>query len=63
MKKQRNYYHILEYGDYGNIGYQGYYDTIEKADARVKKLSDFFPDVHFSIFVSDTKKEPPITTI
>jgi len=57
------YYHILEYGDYGNIGYQGYYDTLEEAQKQVKKLSDFFPNQTFQIFADKSRKEPPITTM
>jgi antirestriction protein len=57
------YYHILEYGDYGNIGYQGYYDTLEEAQKQVKKLSDYFPNQTFQIFADKSRKEPPITTM
>ena len=57
------YYHILEYGDYGNIGYQGYYDTIEEAQKQVEKLSDYFPNQTFQIFADKSRKEPPITTM
>jgi hypothetical protein len=57
------YYHILEYGDYGNIGYQGYYETKEEAQKQVDKLSDYFPNQTFQIFVDNSKKEPPITTM
>ena len=57
------YYHILEYGDYGNIGYQGYYDTLEEAQKQVKKLSDYFPNQTFEIFADKSRKEPPITTM
>ena len=59
----KTYYHILEYGDYGNIGYQGYYDTIEEAQKQVEKLSNYFPNQTFQIFADKSKKEPPITTM
>jgi hypothetical protein len=57
------YYHIIEYGQYDNIGYQGYYDTIEEAQKQVEKLSDFFPNQTFQIFPDKSRKEPPITTM
>lgn len=63
MKAIKTYYHIIEYGDYGKIGHQGYYNTIEEANAEVKRLSEFFPKLHFEVFVSNSKKEPPITTV
>lgn len=57
------YYHIIEYGQYDNIGYQGYYDTIEEAQKQVEKLSNFFPNQTFEIFADKSRKEPPITTM
>lgn len=63
MKKTKLYYHILEHGSYGNIGYQGYRESKEEAEAEIKRLSDYFPDLHYEIFVDTSKKEPPITTV
>ena len=60
---KKMYYHIIEYGDYGNIGYQGYYETKEEAQKQVDKLSDYFPNQTFQIFLDNSKKEPPITTM
>lgn len=60
MKK---YYHILEYGDYGNIGWQGFYLTIEDAKKRVLNLQDMFPNSYFQIESSSSKKEPNNTTV
>jgi hypothetical protein len=57
------YYHILEYGDYGNIGYQGYYETEEDARKEINRLSGYFPDMYYEIFTSDSMQEPPITTM
>lgn len=62
-KVGKMYYHILEYGDYGNIGYQGYYETLEDAKNEINRLSGYFPDMSFQIFTSDSKQEPPITTM
>ena len=56
------FYHVLEYGDYGNIGHQGCFSTPEEAKQEIARLSDYFPDSHFEIFVSDSQNEPPITT-
>jgi hypothetical protein len=57
------YYHILEYGDYGNIGYQGYYETEEEAKKEINRLSGYFPDMYYEIFTSDSMQEPPVTTM
>ena len=62
-KAGKMYYHILEYGDYGNIGYQGYYETLEDAKNEINRLSGYFPDMSFQIFTSDSTQEPPITTM
>ena len=62
-KQKKIYYHILEYGDYGDIGYQGVYDTKEEADKRIASLSDMFPNIHFELFIDTSRKEPPITTV
>jgi hypothetical protein len=57
------YYHVLEYGDYGNIGYQGVYDTLNEAEKEAARLKDYFPKMDFQIFPSNSMKEPPITTM
>jgi hypothetical protein len=62
-RSSKMYYHILEYGDYGNIGYQGFYDTIEEAEKEASRLKDFFTRMDFQIFPSNSRKEPPITTM
>jgi hypothetical protein len=61
MKK--TYYHILEYGDYGNIGHQGYYLTLEEAKKRVATLEEYFPNCHYQIEPSNSKREPNNTTV
>lgn len=63
MKKAKMYYHILEYGNYGEIGYQTYFDTKEEAQKEVERLTNFFPNLNFQIFVDTSKKQPPIVTI
>ena len=63
MKKQKTYYHVLEDGNQGDIGHQGYYTTAEEAQKEVNRLSDFFPDIHFWVYASNTTKEPVIVTI
>jgi hypothetical protein len=57
------YYHVLEYGDYGNIGYQGVFNTLEEAQKEADRLKDFFPEMDFKVFTSQSRKEPPITTM
>jgi hypothetical protein len=62
-KKRRLYYHVLEYGSYGEIGWQGVYSTQQEAEERAKKLKEFFPKNDFQVFTDTSKKEPPITTV
>lgn len=57
------YYHILEYSNYGNVGYQGYELNFIDAEKKVNDLSQMFSKSHFTIFVDCSKCEPPITTI
>ncbi len=60
---KRTYYHVLEYGSYGSIGWQGYYDTMEEAQKEANRLQGFFPDLTFEVWVSNSKREPEIVTI
>jgi len=62
-RSSKMYYHILEYGDYGNIGYQGVYDTLDGAEKEASRLKDYFPEMDFQIFPSNSMKEPEITTM
>lgn len=62
-KMNKIYYHILEHGSYGQIGWQGYYKTESEAKQRINTLSDMFPNLYFEIFQSTSKNEPPITTL
>ena len=57
------YYHILEHHGYGNIGYQGYYNTLEEAQRNLEILRAFFPNLHYTIWQDTSKKEPPIVTL
>ena len=57
-KVKKIYYHVLEDGGYGDIGYQGVYDTEEEAKSRVHSLSDMFPDSSFYFEASNSEKEP-----
>lgn len=63
MKAKKTYYHVIERGSYDNIGYHGYYDTLEEAQKRINELEEMFDDVFFEVFISLSKKEPPIITI
>ena len=60
--KAKDYYHVLEDGTQGDIGYQNCYKTLEEAQKEVERLSDFWPDIHFWIFHSNSPKEPVIVT-
>ncbi len=62
-KKTKTYYHILEYGSNGNVGWHGYKEKIEDAETECKRLKDFFPQYDFVIWVDTSKNEPPIITI
>lgn len=63
MKNKQIYYHILEHGNCGNIGWQGYETTEEQATKRISDLSKMFPDLYFEMFTDTSENEPPITTI
>jgi hypothetical protein len=57
------YYHVLEDSGYGNVGHQGYYDTLQEAEKQVDKLTEFFPNNFFYVLTSNSKREPEIVTI
>jgi hypothetical protein len=59
----KTYYHILEYGSYGEVGYQGYYLTLEEAKQEVAHLYDCFPNSDFQVEPSNSKREPVNVTI
>jgi hypothetical protein len=63
MKKRKVYYHVLEEGQYGNVGHQGYYDTLQEAENEVRRLSGFFPNNYFYVWESNSKREPEVVTI
>ena len=70
MKKQKSYYHVLEgkstwclnYGTQGDIGYKGVYRTLKEAKKEIARLSDFWPEIYFWVFPSNTTKKPVIVT-
>jgi len=55
---EMQYYHVLEDGGNGEIGYQGVYNTKEEAQIRVGQLSDMFPYGSFYVEASDSQDEP-----
>jgi hypothetical protein len=57
-KEGKMYFHVLEDGGYGEIGWQGAYDTEEEAQNKADLLSDRFPDSSFYVEVSDSEDEP-----
>ena len=63
MKKKKIYYHVIERGNYGNIGWHDYYLTLQEAQDRVNKLYEYFPNLSFEVFASLSKKEPEIVTV
>jgi hypothetical protein len=63
MQNKKIYYHILEHGNYGNIGWQGYKTTEQEAKKRINDLSQMFPNSYFEMFADTSKNEPPITTV
>lgn len=62
-KKNRIYYHVLEDSGYGNIGWQGYYNTAEEAQKRANELSDMFPNSSFYVEAGNSPKEPVNVTV
>ncbi len=61
--KSKNYYHILEIGNYGEIGYQGYEESMRMATKRLVHLGNTFIHLHFEIYVSNTNTVPPVITV
>jgi len=55
---KKTYYHVLQDSGYGEIGYQGVYDTEEEAKSRVNSLSDMFPNSFFYVEASNSENEP-----
>jgi hypothetical protein len=62
-KTSKMYYHVLEDGGYGNIGWHGYYDTEKEAEERVSNLQDKFPKLFFYVEPSNSKKETYNVTV
>lgn len=62
-RKQKTYFHIIEECGYYKKGWQGYYDTLEEAEERMKTLMDYFPNNDYWILQDSSKKEPNIITI
>jgi hypothetical protein len=63
LNEAKMYYHVLEDGGYGRIGYQGYYNTPEEAKKRADTLSDMFPKSEFYVEAYPSKKEPVTVTM
>jgi hypothetical protein len=57
------YYHVIEEGHYNDIGSHGYYDTIEEAKVEADRLADFFPELNFYVYPSNSNREPEFCTI
>ena len=57
------YYHILEHHDYGDIGHQGYFNTLDEAQKEVDRLQGYFPNLYYTIFQDTSRREPPIVTL
>ena len=58
----KNFYHVLEDHGLGVIGWQGFYLTEKEAQKEADKLSSNF-DCYYSVFKSESKKQPKIVTI
>lgn len=63
MKTQKTYYHVIENGGYGRIGWHGYYDSLQDAKNRVDELSEMFTRPEFYVEATNSKKEPNFITI
>ena len=62
-KEGKMYFHVLEDGGYGEIGWKGVYNTEEEAQNRADSLSDMFSDSSFYVEVSDSEDEPYSVTM
>jgi hypothetical protein len=56
----KTYFHVLEHGLYGQIGYQTYFTTLKEAEKEVERLKRFFPELDFSIYPTNNRKQPEI---
>jgi hypothetical protein len=63
MQKSKSFYHVIEDCGLGQIGSHGWYKTLEEAQKEADRLQSYFPESYFSVFQSDSKREPVIVTI
>lgn len=63
MKSNKKFYHVIEEGHYNEIGSNGYFKTYDEAKAESVRLANFFTELYFWVYESDTKDEPVICTI
>ena len=57
------FYHVIEDCGYNNLGTHGYYKSQEEAEKEAARLQNFFPENHFYVYPSPSKKEPEFVTI
>ena len=61
--EDEEYFHLVEYDDYGEIEYHGYFDNLKDAKREMRRLSNYFPRAEFKIIVRDSPDEPDIRTL
>jgi hypothetical protein len=57
------YYHVIEEGNYNEIGTHGFYDKRKDAEQKANALKEKFPNLFFYIYPSPSKLEPEFVTI
>ncbi len=56
----KRYFHILEYGENGEINHISYFLTLEEAQKEIERLNSIYPNNNYSPFVSSSKNPPSI---
>lgn len=61
--EDQEYFHLVEYDNYGEMEYHGYYDNLKDAERELRRLSRYFPKAEFEIIPTDSPDEPDIRTL
>jgi hypothetical protein len=60
MPDNDRYFHILKYGENGEISHISYFLTLEEAQKEIERLNSIYPNNNYSPFVSSSKNPPSI---
>jgi hypothetical protein len=60
MKQSKLYYHLLEFGNYGKIAHVNYFLIESEAKKELNRLLSFFPNNHYEIHATNSRREPVV---